>query len=155
MPYTCPQCGAAFPPGETCQDRFNASQLIEVEQPSYYAVHHLSVLCFMLQHNGYSRDGWLCAHELLFQFVCRGLTPTEARRQNRKSWDSGHRNWSISKGPKLPGVEEIVWSYTIAEVRLDTAEHYCTDVGHWAETVLADTEDLIRPFQRNNHPQPR
>jgi hypothetical protein len=145
VPYICPQCGAAFPSDETCQDRFNVSQLTEVEQMSYYAVHHLSVLCYMLQHNGYSRDGWLGARELLFQFVYHGLTPAMARRQNRKSLDSGHRTWSITKGPKLPGVENIVWRYTIAEVRLDTAEHYCTDVRHWAETILADTEHLIIP----------
>ena len=143
MPHICPQCGAAFPSDETCQDRFTVSQLAEVERPSTYAVHHLSVLCYMLQHNGYSRDGWLGARELLFQFVRRGLTPTGARRQNQRSWDSGHRNWSITKGPKLPGVENIVWSTTIAEVRLDTAEHYCADVRHWAETILADTEHLM------------
>jgi hypothetical protein len=39
MPHTCPHCRATFPGEETCQERFNISQLKEVEQPAYYAVH--------------------------------------------------------------------------------------------------------------------
>ena len=46
----CEQCGANLAPAETCQDRFNQGQLLEVEQPARYAVHHLSVPSYMLQH---------------------------------------------------------------------------------------------------------
>ena len=128
MTFSCPQCGATFASDETCQDRFNTSQLKEVEEPSYYAVHHLSVPCYMLQHNAYSREGWLAVRELLYQFIHRGLTPTMVRQQSRVKLDSGHRTWSITKGSKLPGVESIKWMHTIADVRLDTAEAYYADV---------------------------
>jgi hypothetical protein len=144
MKFACPQCGANFTSDETCQDRFNISQLKELEQPSYYVVHHLSVASYILQHNVYSRKGWLTVRELLLQFVYRGLTPAMARQQNRMKFDSGHRTWSITKGAKLPGVENIAWTYTIADVRLDTAELYCADVRRWAESILADSEQLIR-----------
>lgn len=140
--FACPQCGAVFPSGETCQDYFNTGQLIEVENPAYYAVHHLSVPCYMLQHNIYSRPGWLAVRALLAEFMA-GLTPAEVRRRNRQQWASGQRTWSITKGPKLAGVEDVIWSVTVADVRLDTAEHYCADVGRWAEGVLADSESLI------------
>lgn len=146
MPFTCPQCGAAFSADETCQDRFQVSQLAEVEHPAYYAVHHLSVPCYMLQHNVYSRDGWVCVRRLLHQFVHEGLTPQAARRQNRKTLDSGHRTWSLTRGAKLAGVEAVAWTRTVADVRLDTAEHYCADVRRWAESVLTDSEALIRAF---------
>jgi hypothetical protein len=144
MPFTCPNCGANFISDETCQDRFTLSQLKEVEQPNYYAVHHLSVPCYMLQHNVYSREGWLEVRKLLSKFIYEGWTPEMARRQNRVSADSGHRTWSFTKGAKLPGVEQIVWTYTIADVRLDTAEAYCADVRQWAEHILADSEQVIR-----------
>lgn len=147
MSYACPQCGAIFTTDETCQDRFNVSQLQEVEQPAYYAVHHLSVPCYMLQHNIYSRQGWLEVRKLLTKFVYEGWTPAMARRQNRVFADSGHRTWSFTKGAKLAGVERIRWHTTIADIRLDTAEAYCAAVRHWAKNILADSESLIRELE--------
>ena len=147
MSSTCPQCGAVFAGEETCQDRFNVGQLKEIEQPAYYAVHHLSVPCYMLQHNVYSRQGWIEVRTLLAHFVYDGWTPAMARRQFRVSADSGHRAFNFTKGAKLPGVEDITWSYTIAEVRLDTAESYCADVRHWAESILADSQQLVHKLE--------
>jgi hypothetical protein len=145
MATICPQCGATLASGETCVDRFNATQIKEIENPaSYYAVHHLSVPCYMLQHNAYSRGGWLAVRQLLHQFVYEGLMPAEARRQNRTTWDSGQRTWSLTKGAKLTQVDDIVWTRTIADVRIDTAEHYCADVRDWAIAVLADTAALVQ-----------
>ncbi len=144
MPYTCPKCSARFSSDETCREHFDAAQLAEIEQPTYYAVHHLSVPCYMLQHNVYSRQGWLAVRDLLFQFVYRGLTPEMARRQYRAQWNGQRRTWSITKGDKLPGVEEIAWTLTIADVRLATPEHYCADVLNWAKSILADSADLIQ-----------
>jgi hypothetical protein len=140
---TCPHCGATFPSGETCRERFDTAQMMELGDPAYYAVHHLSVVCYMLQHNMYPRDGWLAARQLLYQFVYESLAPAEARRQNRRMWDSGRRRWSLTKGTKLKQVNDIDWRRTIADVRLDTAEHYCADVREWAIAVLADTAALV------------
>ena len=140
---TCPQCGARLAPGETCRDRFNRGQVNEIEQPARYAVHHLSVPSYMLQHNVYSREGWLDAREGLRQFVEEGLEPAEVRRRNRIRLDSGRRSWSVTRGPKLPGVDDIRWTFTVADVRLDTPEHYCADVRRWAESVLADSAELV------------
>ena len=95
MPATCPLCGAQLWSGEACQDRFNEGQLKEIEEPARYAVHHLSVPSYMLQHNVYSREGWLKARELLRQFIEEGLLPAEARRRNRIRVDSRHRSWSV------------------------------------------------------------
>lgn len=139
---TCPQCGAHFLTEETCQDRFTQQQFKEVEQPAYYAVHHLSVPCFMLQHNAYSHRGWLEVFQLVDKFVHQGWTPDMARRAARVKADSGHRTWSFTKGPKLPGVEQIAWTFTVADVRLDTAAVYCADVRQWATSLLSDARSL-------------
>ena len=147
---TCPQCGAILASDHTCRDRFNTTQMMELGDPAYYAVHHLSVVCYMLQHNGYSGDGWVAVRQLLHQFVYAGLSPTQARRQNRRMWDSGQRRWSLTKGSRLTQINSIVWTRTVADVRIDTAEHYCADVREWAVAVLADTAALIKGLDNTN-----
>ena len=144
MPTTCLQCSAVLEGQETCQERFDLAQSLELGQPASYAVHHLSVPCFLLQHNRYSGQGWLYARQLLVEFIRHGKSPQEIRTSNRRQVVNRHRNWSVTKGPKLPGVENIAWSFTIADIRLDTPEHYCDDVRKWAESILADTDELIR-----------
>lgn len=143
MPYRCPECRATYSTDETCEDRFNAGQAREMTDPASFAVHHLSVPCFMLQHNRYSRAGWIQVRQMLARFLA-GLTPNEARRDRRKAVDSGNRTYSFTKGPKLAGVESIIWAHTIADVRLDTAEHYCADVREWAAHIVRDSEELMQ-----------
>src|SRR5437764_6842211 len=116
MPYHCPGCGATYNTDETCEDRFNASQAQELADPAYYAVHHFSVPCIMLQHNRYSQDGWIRVRQLLARFL-RGLTPQEARHQYRTAVDSRNRTYSFTRGPTLAGVDAIAWTRTIADVR--------------------------------------
>jgi hypothetical protein len=60
---------------------------------------------------------------------------------------TSRRTWNLTRGAKLPGVEQIAWSFTIADVRLDRAEDYCADVLTWARRVLADSEALIRNIE--------
>ena len=141
MSSTCPQCGAVLPAGEECRERFDVAQARELAEPAYGAVHQFSVLCYMLQHNAYSREGWLGGRALLARFFA-GDTPDAARRRHRRDVDSGRRTWRVTRGEKLAGVDEVAWTRTIADVRLDTAEHYCADVRAWATSVVADTAEL-------------
>ncbi|MCL4299705.1 MAG: hypothetical protein KJ077_28475 [Anaerolineae bacterium] len=144
MSPPCPLCGAEFPAGEQCRERFDLCLAKEFENPATYgAVHHLTVACYMLQHNAYSRQGWLGTRDLLVQFVREGKTPAEVRAQNRRKLDSQHRKWSITKGEKI-STEGWVWTRTIADIRLDTPELYCADVELWAKSVLADTEKRVK-----------
>lgn len=140
----CSQCGAKIPTGSTCQELFNQGQLLEINQPAYYFVHNLSVPCFMLQHNAYSRQGWLLAYDLLRRFLHENLTPKAARRQGSKQIDSSRRTFSFTKGEKLAGVEQIRWAFDVSQVRLDSAEHYCTDVRLWGESILKDAATLVQ-----------
>jgi hypothetical protein len=143
MERTCDQCRTTLPEGLTCEDLFYQGQALEIEQPARYAVHQLSVPCYMLQHNRYSRAGWLGARELLGQFL-DGLAPADARQQNREKLDSAQRKFSITRGEKLAGVEAVKWTFNVGQVRLDTPEHYCADVRRWAACVLADSAALAR-----------
>jgi len=152
MTWKCPQCGAEYPSDEQCRDRFDLCMAMEYENPTAYgAVHHLSVACYMLQHNVYSRDVWLEARRMIAQFIQGGITPAEMRKQNRSRFDSGRRKWSVTKGAKLSEFDAIEWSRTIAEVRLDNPDIYCADVKLWAMSVLTDTKKLMQ--QLNIEPQ--
>jgi hypothetical protein len=142
MSYTCPHCGGVIPGEETCQQRFDHSQILELEQPGFYAVHHLSVPCYLLQHNRYSRRGWLEVRKLLEKIISKGWTAEMALRESRYLSIRGNKDWSLTKGEKLPGVEQIQWQLTIADVKLDSAETYCADVRRWAETILIDSQHL-------------
>jgi hypothetical protein len=144
---SCPQCGAVVAGHETCEDRFNTCQLTELEYQAYYAVHHMSVPCYLLQHNAYSRKGWLSVRDLLRRFVEEDLTPQDARLEARIPADSGHRTWSFTKGTKLSGVDTIMWSMTIADVHLVSPERYCADTRAWTISILADTANLVRSAQ--------
>jgi hypothetical protein len=128
MSSACAQCGAVYQSGGTCQERFEACLALEYENPEAYgAVHLLSVACYMLQHNLYSRDGWLEARRMVAQTVIHETTPAEIREKNWRKLASGQRKWSVTKGEKLAEFEAIRWSLTIADVK------------HWAMCVLEDT----------------
>ncbi|MDR0696673.1 MAG: DUF5946 family protein [Christensenellaceae bacterium] len=141
MACTCEKCGAVFIGDETCDDRFNMLQAKELEVPEYFVVHHLSVPCFMLQHNRYSRTGWIDAYHLLAQFIQDGLKLEAARQMLQNSFNS-KRDSSITKGEKLLGVEDVKWRVTIADVKHNTAQEYCDSITTWAKAIIEDAAAL-------------
>jgi hypothetical protein len=151
MTIKCPQCGAEYAAGGDCGSRFNLCLALEYENPSAYgAVHHLTVICYMLQHNVYSHESWLKAIEMLRGFIQQGVTPADVRKRTRGELDSGRRKWSVTKGARFPKFKDITWTRTVADVRLDSPETYCADVTLWAASILADTEPFIRESKTHN-----
>ena len=145
MSYTCDQCGAVYPSDETCQQRFEACLALEYEHPAAYGtVHLLTVACYMLQHNFYSRQGWLETRRMVAQTIRLGINPAEIRKEYQRRLDSGQRQWSVTKGEKLGEFDLIHWSSTIADIPLDGPERYVAAVRQWAMCVLKDT-DWIAP----------
>lgn len=138
----CAACGAPLTAGQSCADRFHILLALEFTNRAYFAVHHLSVPAYLLQHNHFSREGWLATRRLLRQFVDEQLTPEEARRQTRRTVGETQRYWRWTRGPKLATVEGIAWTCTIADVRFDLVEDYCADVWKWARAVLVDTREV-------------
>lgn len=137
----CPECGAALAPGETCRDRFERCLALEFEDwAGYGAVHHLTVPAYILQHPGaYSRQGWLEARRLLSEFLVAGRSPAQVRRTGRERLDSGSRSWRMAGGEPMVLPPGLVWSRTIAGVRLDNPAEYQADIFAWARAVLSDT----------------
>lgn len=144
----CPQCGARLPEDDSCQTRFELCLVKDYEHPDTFGqVHHLIVACMMLQHNAYSRQGWLAARQLVAQSIQQGTPPSVLRQQNAPEMDSGQRRWNLTRGEKISAVEHVTWTCTIADVRTDSAEHYCEDAQRWAIHVLADTAALMQELE--------
>jgi hypothetical protein len=144
MSFICPKCKAQFLVSETCQKRFDRFQMKELEDPDYFLVHHLSVPCYMLQHNQYSRDGWFEVRKLLYKFVYENWTPDMARQHAQSKSKSGRLSYSLTRSIKLVEVEKITWSFIITNIRFENAADYCQDVRKWAKHIIEDTEPIVK-----------
>jgi hypothetical protein len=138
-PATCPECGAAWNAGQTCETYFHQMLFWEAEYPAAGAeVHHLMVLCYHLQHpNLYSPEGLEEARRLLVEFVEDGTSPVEVRKCNRARVDSSRRNWKIRGTAASHGTyaQAIAWKMTAADVVASESENYCDSVRSWAQSV--------------------
>lgn len=142
----CPECGAPVPSGGQCRDYFDACLFAEAD-PAYQVVHHLLVATYMLQHpSQLSRAGWLGTRDVLVDFLIKGKSPADVRKQNRKRLASGNRTWRLKGGEPMAGLDAGTWSQTIADVRLDNAASYCADVERWARAALSDVEKAGLPL---------
>ncbi len=134
----CPECGAEWQHGETCQDYFYQMLFWEAENPSNGEVHHLMVLCYHLQHPGlYSPEGLREAIQLLHDFLVRGLTPEQVRKRNRSTLNSNIRTWKITGTPGSHGTydHQIPWTMTALDVIKGGMDNYCNSVQAWAKSV--------------------
>lgn len=137
-PQTCPECGTEWHGAETCQQHFYQMLAWEQENPDNWAVHHLMVLCYHLQHPSlYSPAGLNEAMHLLNRFVEQGATPQEIRKQQAAAVNSRNRTWKITGTPDSHGVyrRSIQWTMTAANVVASGAERYCESVRTWARSV--------------------
>jgi hypothetical protein len=137
---TCPECDAAWPEGTACQDYFHELLGWEAEDFSNLGeVHHLTVLCYHLQHPSlYSPEGLAGAKQLLLEFVECGVSPAEVGRRNRLRLNSSQRKWKVTGTPGRHGAYAlpIRWSMTVADIVAGGRDHYCDNVRAWARTTL-------------------
>ena len=135
----CPECGAARHGGDACTDDFHQMLAWEVENPTFWEVHHMMVLCYHLQHPSlYSPEGLTWATHLLAEFVEHGVTTQEVRRRNRDILDSSKRKWKVTGTSASHGKYEhpVHWQVTAADVIAGGMDDYCDNVRAWARSIL-------------------
>ena len=139
MPTHCPECGADWSSGVTCEQDFHQFGFWELADLEHLGVvHHLMVLSYHLQHPSlYSPAGLTYAKGLLVDFVERGVTPQQARQQRRDQVDSGKRQFKIAGTPESHGSYDppIRWMMTAADVVAGGTEHYVENVTAWAQSI--------------------
>ena len=134
----CPECGAALPEDTTCETYFHQMLFWETENPANWAVHHLTVLCYHLQHPAlYSSDGLAGGKQLLINFVRDGISSAEIRRTSSAKVNSKNRNWKITARPDSKGAyaHPAAWTMRAAAVVARGADRYCDSVREWAQSV--------------------
>lgn len=134
----CPECGATWQSGQTCQDYFYQMLAWEHENPANWAVHHLTVLCYHLQHPSlYSPEGLNGAISLLADFLERGLTPGQVRKRDSTTVNSHERTWKIKGTPESHGIYNppVQWTMTAANVITNGIETYQDSVHAWAQSI--------------------
>ena len=124
---------------QTCETYFHQMLFWEVEFPAYGAeVHHLTVLCYYLQHPSlYSPAGLNEAQHLLAEFVERGASPIEVRQRNQARVDSSRRDWKIKGTTASHGAYDalVQWTMTAADVVAGGSENYCDNVRAWSKSI--------------------
>lgn len=104
-------------------------------------VHHLAVLAYHLQHPRlYSPDGLAYALQLLSDFVERGVSTQEIRRQKSSEVASTTRFWKVRSSPGAFGAysHPIAWRFTAQDVVLAGPDQYIESVRSWAQAILDD-----------------
>jgi hypothetical protein len=141
----CPECGAVWRDGVTCTDHFHQMLVWEFEVPEAGVVHHLTVLCYYLQHPSlYTPDGLTFGKSMLKAFVEDRVSPVEMRRRNRDIVASDKRGWKISNGEPGSHGQQIAWPVTIVDVAPLGLDRYAERVEAWARSVHQTLKALQR-----------
>jgi len=142
MNSKCPECGADWSSGVTCEQNFHQFGFWELADLEHLgSVHHLMVLSYHLQHPSlYSPEGLAHAKTLLVDFVVRGVTPQQVRQRDRDKVDSGKRRFKIKGTPESHGAYDhpVAWAMRSGDVVAGGTEHYVENVRAWAQSIYED-----------------
>jgi hypothetical protein len=131
MADVCPECGASG-----CREKFETMLALEFENPEVFgAVHHVTVICYNLQHpSAFSDEALAWMRSTLRALVEEGLSPAELRERSKKQFKG--QVTVLSKTPKA--TRQIRWSMTVINVHIDTPENYVSDIMVWAKSILGE-----------------
>jgi len=115
----------------------------EFEEPACAEVHHLTVMCYNLQHpQQFTPAALAWSRSALQQVLEQGLPPGELLRRSRQVYGSPGKA-KVTRQPR-PGeaVQSVPWSLTIADAIGETSAGHNQRVQSWAWAVLADLKKL-------------
>lgn len=138
-PRHCRECKAKWLDSRTCQDDFHQALAWDFEDPGAGTVHHLTVLCYHLQHpNLYSPEGLRYAEGLLVEFLEQGKSPETVRRENSETVQNNRRNWTVTGSGHSKAEYRTLptWTMTIRDVVSGGLGNYPARVRAWSESIL-------------------
>ena len=143
----CPECGADWPEGRTCQSIFDEFLVWEFQDPEYGAVHFLTVAAFMTQHGRYTDEGQAWIKQKLHENLEENRPVDLIRRMANRETSQANRKWKVVREPGDPPAKRITWDMTIVDVNrrhdqagLDAAA-YREAIVQWARTTLRQLEE--------------
>ncbi len=134
----CPECGADWTVGYTCQDVFDEFLVLEFTDFGYGKVHFLTVACYMVQHGRYSDDGLRWIRGKLREHLEEGKPVYEIRDDASGEADQSKRDWKVTRGKNEPPLSKIDWEMTIVDIpgSYANAEEYCQRIEQWGRVTL-------------------
>jgi hypothetical protein len=106
---------------------------LEFEDPQVFgAVHHLTVICYNLQHSSvFSDEALAWMRSMLHAIIEEDLSPEELRERSRNKF-SGQVKVLRKAAMRSP----IMWSMTVMDVHTGSPNIYVKDVTAWAKSIL-------------------
>ena len=137
----CAECGADLN-GKACLEYFNKMLAWDfADFAGVGQVHHLTVLCYYLQHPGkYSTEGLKKAIGILKDVLEGNLTDKDLYREESEVFSSSKRTWKVSGTPENHGVysPKVKWTLTVSDVVQGGLEKYPENVRKWAQLIYKD-----------------
>lgn len=141
----CIECGGKLFDGKACKDYFEEMITWDFEDfMGAGSVHHLTVLCYNLQHPKlYSKRGLKDAKEFLTEFVLQKSSFEEHDKRNRERLSSSVRDWKISGTVEDYGEydNDFEWTIHASDITIQGKEGYEERVQLWAESVYKDLKN--------------
>ena len=131
----CPECGAIWRDGFTCQDVFDHMIVLEFSNPIAGSVHYYTVTCFMMQHNRYADAAFADMFPQLTALVNGEKTLDEVRVYVHRTAAQDKRTYSIIGGSTRKPRE---WSLTILDAYTTEMDQYVERVMRWARSIVDD-----------------
>jgi hypothetical protein len=104
-------------------------------------LHHLTVLCYHLQHPSlYSPETLKSAKQFLGGIIENKMSAQELLEINRKTLASNKRTWKVKGTPENHGSYsfKIKWSMTASDIFSHGLSSYTELVQKWAESIYED-----------------
>lgn len=127
-PRGCAWCGVSG-----CAAAFDRCLAREFEDPAFFAVHHLTVAAYRLQHGDVTARAADALRKLIVAHLNDAPT-TYSMQQVREQFDGAVPVTERDRPP--PARTQTV--RTIASVDSSSAEDYCASVRRWAKSVAED-----------------
>jgi hypothetical protein len=104
-------------------------------------IHHLTVLCYYLQHpSHYSPQALQKAKNILKDVIEKNFSDKDIYQKESDVFSSDKRKWSVEGTTTNHGEygSDIHWKMTVYEVVKDGLDRYPENVKKWAHTIYED-----------------
>lgn len=145
MVVSCSECGDILKDEKTCQDHFNQMLAWDFEDfEGAGQVHHLTVLCYRLQHPSlYSKEALKGAQKMLKEIIENNLSGSQFLEKTREDLKVQDRKWKFKGDAENHGeyTSKIVWKMTVSQVTVGGLGKYPELVRKWADSIYDEFKD--------------
>ena len=138
-----PACGTIG-----CQEKYGEMLALEFEQPTVFgAVHHLTVICYNIQHpDPFTDEALTWMRSALRAIVEEALSRPELLKRAQGSFRRRFQG-QTSRRTRASALAGARWSMTVADVRTASPGVYTGDIKAWAKSILNDLEKENRMYK--------